>query len=182
MMNVQELVINLKVISTVGVNQKLNTKNIILNVEPLSIIPEFARRWIRQDNREETIKRITEIVDESINYFNKHFPSVSQRESYARLSKTPSDENIDNEITNEDLQKSVYFDCAAPPTQTSSRMRSSSKIHDSNIVNITKYLIDSKNGLDNLKKTYSSCMMTVAKIDWIIDKINDALKVHVMEV
>ena len=43
MMNVQELVINLKVISTVGVNQKLNTKNIILNVEPLSIIPEFAQ-------------------------------------------------------------------------------------------------------------------------------------------
>ena len=34
-MNVQELVINLKVISSLGVNQKLITKEVILNIERL---------------------------------------------------------------------------------------------------------------------------------------------------
>lgn len=165
-MNVQELVINLKVISSIGVNQKLNTKNIILNVEPLSVIPEFARRWLRQDNREETIRRITEVVDQSIKYFNEH-----------------GNNNVNNKNMITNMQTSVYYDCdESNGQQVSSRMKSRSESNEMQIVNMTKYLIDSKKGLDNLKKTYSSCMMTVAKIDWVIDKINDTLKERVMEV
>ena len=39
--------------------------------------------------------------------------------------------------------------------------------------NLSIEISNSKKGLENLKKTYSPCVKTVAKIDWIIDKIND---------
>tara|TARA_B100000963_G_scaffold5656_1_gene4282 strand:- start:225 stop:680 length:456 start_codon:yes stop_codon:yes gene_type:complete len=142
-MNVQELVINLKVISSLGINQKLITKDIILNVEPLSIIPEFARRWLRQDNREESIKKIDNVVDQSIEYLKKS-----------------SDQNKKN--TNTELDSTVFYDCTNTP-----------KTSQSNNINLIHYLIESKKGLDNLKKTYSPCIQTVSKIDWIIDKIDN---------
>ena len=156
-MNIQELVINLKVIASLGVNQKLITKEIILNVEPLSIFPEFARRWLRQDNREETIRKITYIVDESIKYAQQqHEKKEKQNSNNTKFHDCGSDKSNDTD------------DMSTVSIRTES---------DENI-DILKYLVLSKKGLENLKKTYSPCIKTVAKIDWIIDKINDSEKLY----
>ena len=155
-MNIQELVINLKVISSLGVNQKLITKEVILNVEPLSIFPEFARRWLRQDNREETIRKITYIVDESIKYANQQF-----------------------EKKKKESKKIEFHDCVYDNSNDSDDITTISiKAESDENIDILKYLILSKKGLENLKKTYSPCVKTVAKIDWIIDKINDTEKLY----
>lgn len=155
-MNVEELVINLKVISSLGVNQKLITKEVILNIEPLSIFPEFARRWLRQDNREETIKKITYIVDESIKYASQQY----EREK-------------------KESKKIEFHDCVYDNSNDSDDMSTLSVKRESDEnINILRYLILSKKGLENLKKTYSPCIKTVAKIDWIIDKINDSEKLY----
>jgi len=57
-----ELVVNLIVISKVQINTKLYTSGIYLNLEQPSYVPESVRRWIRQDSRDETIKKINRIV------------------------------------------------------------------------------------------------------------------------
>jgi uncharacterized protein (UPF0305 family) len=57
-----ELIVNLIVISKVQVNTKLYTSGIYLNLEQPSYVPESVRRWIRQDSRDETIKKINRIV------------------------------------------------------------------------------------------------------------------------
>ena len=46
--------------------QKLTTRDVFLNIEPESLIPECIRRWKRQDGRDTTIKKINEIVNCSI--------------------------------------------------------------------------------------------------------------------
>tara|TARA_Y100001970_G_C14245271_1_gene867699 strand:- start:4072 stop:4494 length:423 start_codon:yes stop_codon:yes gene_type:complete len=140
-MNIQELIVNLKVLESLETNQKLITKETILNIESLSIIPESARRWLRQDNREESIKKITNIVDSAINIIE---------------SKKYGDNN--------NLSSTMYYDC-----------KEDNEV-DINNVNIIDYLVKSKKGLHNLKNTYSACKKTVAKIDWIIDKIDNASK------
>lgn len=150
-MNVQELVINLKVISSLGINQKLITKNIILNIEPLSIIPEFARRWFRQDNRTETIIKINNVIDQSISYL-KNIP-------------------IKESKSNGDLSSTVFYECSTIGNE-----------NNDEYINITKYLILCKKGLDNLKKTYSPCIKTVSEIDWIIDKIDNAIENYVSKI
>ena len=115
-MEVEEIIINLKILQKLEKNQKLITRGSYLNVESPSLIPEFIRRWNRQDNRTETIKRINNIVNAA----------------------------IDN------LDKNETF-------------------------NIKEYLIGSKEGIQNLKETYSTCSQTCARIDIIIDKINNII-------
>ena len=59
---IEEIVINLKLLATLDKNQKLITRDSFLNIEARSLVPEFLRRWNRQDNRNETIKKINHIV------------------------------------------------------------------------------------------------------------------------
>ena len=112
-MDIEEIIINLKILQNLEKNQKLITRGAYLNIESPSLIPEFIRRWNRQDNRVETLKRINTIVNAAI-------------------------ENLDNNET----------------------------------FNIKEYLIGSKEGINNLKETYSTCSQTCARIDIILDKIN----------
>lgn len=70
-MDTEEIFINLKVLESLDKNQKLISRGKFLNVEPISIIPEFARRWYRQDNRDETIKKINLIVNSAIDIIRK---------------------------------------------------------------------------------------------------------------
>ena len=65
-MNSEEVIINLKVLESLEKNQKLISRGSYLNIEPLSIIPEALRRWNRQDNRHETLKKINLIVNSAI--------------------------------------------------------------------------------------------------------------------
>ena len=70
-MDTEEIFINLKVLESLDKNQKLISRGKFLNIEPISIIPEFARRWYRQDNRDETIKKINLIVNSAIDIIRK---------------------------------------------------------------------------------------------------------------
>jgi hypothetical protein len=65
-MNSEEVIINLKVLESLEKNQKLISRGSYLNIEPISIIPEAIRRWNRQDNRHETLKKINLIVNSAI--------------------------------------------------------------------------------------------------------------------
>jgi hypothetical protein len=62
----EEIIVNLKLLESVQKMQKLTTRDVFLNIEPPSLIPECIRRWKRQDGRDTTIKKINEIVNWSI--------------------------------------------------------------------------------------------------------------------
>jgi hypothetical protein len=118
-MDLEETIINLKILQKLEKNQKLITRGAYINIEPNSLVPEFFRRWNRQDNRNETLKKINTIINIAIDYLNK----------------------------NED-----------------------------DPLNIKMYLTDSKEGINNLKETYSTCHQTCARLDIILDKINTSIQ------
>ena len=71
-MEIEELMINLKIIEKLEIHQKLITRDTYLNIERTSIIPEWMRRWNRQDNRHETIKKINAVVNDTIFLLSKN--------------------------------------------------------------------------------------------------------------
>lgn len=77
-----ELVVNLIVISKVQINTKLYTSGIYLNLEQPSYIPESVRRWIRQDSRDETIKKINRIVTRALEEYQRDTKVYSTYKSH----------------------------------------------------------------------------------------------------
>jgi hypothetical protein len=65
-MDLEETIINLRILNKLDKNQKLITRGAYLNIETKSLVPEFVRRWNRQDNRFETIKKINAVVNSAI--------------------------------------------------------------------------------------------------------------------
>ena len=114
-MDVEEIIINLTIISQIEKGNRLMTRGSYLNIEPKALVPECIRRWNRQDNRDETIKRINNVVNHAIT-----------------MLATPK-------------------------------------------FNVKCYLEKSKQGILNLKETYSTCNQTCARLDILLDKINTAL-------
>ena len=70
-MDIEEIIINLKILQSLDKNQKLVTRGSYINTESPSLIPEFIRRWNRQENRAETIKKINNIVNSAIENIDK---------------------------------------------------------------------------------------------------------------
>ena len=69
-----ELIINLKILSQLEKNRKLITKETYLNLESDNTIqvPEFMKRWFRGDSRDESLKKIDNIIVKSINLVEKY--------------------------------------------------------------------------------------------------------------
>ena len=63
---IDEVLINLKVLESLEINKKLVTRDTYLNVETEKIIPVSIRRWWRQDDRNETLRKIDDIVDKAL--------------------------------------------------------------------------------------------------------------------
>jgi hypothetical protein len=63
---IDEVLINLKVLESLEINKKLVTRDTYLNVETDKIIPVSIRRWWRQDDRNETLRKIDDIVDKAL--------------------------------------------------------------------------------------------------------------------
>lgn len=57
-MNIEEIIINLKVLEKVQIHEKLISRGQYLNIEYVSVVPLGIRRWWRQDNRNEMLKKI----------------------------------------------------------------------------------------------------------------------------
>ncbi len=83
-MDIDEIVINLKLLETLDKNQKLITRDAYLNIEPRSLIPEFVRRWNRQDNRNETIKKLNNIITQAIKHMNDDNLNYNMKEYLKR--------------------------------------------------------------------------------------------------
>ena len=75
---VDDLIVNLKVLSGLEQNKKLITKETFLNVEQYTFgLPEFVKRWHRGDSRDETIKKIDNIITKSIDFLPNN-PNLSK--------------------------------------------------------------------------------------------------------
>jgi hypothetical protein len=71
-MEIEEIIINLKLLQKVEKGQKLITRDAYLNIETSYLfIPEGIRRWKRQDNRNEMIKTVNRVVNDAITYIKK---------------------------------------------------------------------------------------------------------------
>jgi len=71
-MDIEEIIINLKILQKLEINEKIITRDTYLNIEPKSLFPEWFRRWNRQDNRNETLKKINSIVNQSLILLEKN--------------------------------------------------------------------------------------------------------------
>ena len=60
-------------------NQKLVSRGPYINIEIESIIPEALRRWHRQDNRNETLKKINVIVNSAIKFIEDIEIKIEER-------------------------------------------------------------------------------------------------------
>lgn len=140
-MEKEEIMINLKVLENLQKNQKLVSRGQYINVEVVSIIPEALRRWHRQDNRNETLKKINFIINSAIEFI-----------------KTTDKQIMDN------LKLQVdHIGSSALDTDKS---------------NMIQCLEKALSGVYNLKETYATCTQTCARIDIILNKIRDCLKLH----
>lgn len=159
-MDIDEILINLKVLSEVQVHQKLITRGQYLNIEYVSIIPEFFRRWQRQDNRNETIKKITLVVHSAI--------EVIEKDKIKSINNMPN--KNDTAIMTHNLLQSE--------NESEPKLEQLSKLVDKKKsgYDIKIYLENSLSGLKALKETYGTCSQTCARLDVIINKIEEALK------
>jgi hypothetical protein len=100
-MDREEIIVNLKLLESVQKMQKITVRDVFLNIEQPSIVPECIRRWKRQDNRDVTIKKINEIVNDAIglctttqdiaihNYLLKSTTGIGNlKETYATCNQT----------------------------------------------------------------------------------------------
>jgi len=76
-MEVEEIVVNLKLLQLVGKHQKLITRDQFLNIEAKSLVPECVRRWRRGDDRNNAILKINAIVAAAIEAAGEH-PAMHQ--------------------------------------------------------------------------------------------------------
>ncbi len=85
-MDIDEIVINLKLLETLDKNQKLVTRDAYLNIEPSSLVPQFIRRWNRQDNRNETIKKLNNIITQAIKHLDDENNTKYNMKEYLKKS------------------------------------------------------------------------------------------------
>ena len=152
-MDKEEIYVNLKVLQGLDKNQKLVSRGAYLNVEPMSIIPEFIRRWHRQDNRNECLKKISLVVNSAIEHILK----------LNGITVTPLNSTHwkgDRDLL--DIEKSNQ-----QPVQN---------INNDEINIMKNYLSDSLKGIINLKETYATDTQTCARLDVILNKIKNILE------
>jgi hypothetical protein len=147
-MEPEEIFINLKVLESLDKDQKLISRGPYMNVEPQSIIPEWLRRWHRQDNRNECIKKINLIVNSAIDYIEHQVKKEKQAENSNKI-------QIIHRSSVPEIPQNIKDE------------------HDMII-----YLEKSLKGIQNLKETYSTCSQTCARIDVIINKILNSLNTY----
>ena len=155
LMDIDEILINLKVLEQVQINQKLISRGQYLNIEYESIIPEFFRRWRRQDNRNEMIKKINLVVNSAIEHIIK---DKKQRQ----ITNVNVKDNLEDEQNMIETEKEI---------ESATYTKKPKKGYD-----LKTYLQNSITGLKNLKETYATCSQTGARIDVIINKINQNLE------
>ena len=62
----------MKIIAGIQVGQRIISTDNYINIEPTSLIPEFIRRWKRNDNRDRAIRLLNVIFNNSIIHHQKN--------------------------------------------------------------------------------------------------------------
>ena len=93
-MDDNSIIINLKVISAIQPNDKINTSDNFLNLESKNLLPQSIKRWWRGDDRNESLSRLDELISEAL---NRKDPIVI--------------DNIKNTITGLNNLKNTYSKC-----------------------------------------------------------------------
>lgn len=92
-----EVLINLKLLASVGKHQKLITKDNFLNIERMGLVPECVRRWRNGEDRHTTLRKINEVVVTAISHETEAVklclaaavPGIENlKETYASCSQT----------------------------------------------------------------------------------------------
>ena len=65
-MEKEDILINLKVLAHIQVNEKLISRSQYLNVEYVSVVPLSFRRWLRQDNRTLMLSKIRLVINSAL--------------------------------------------------------------------------------------------------------------------
>tara|TARA_B110000467_G_C18298176_1_gene469475 strand:+ start:1214 stop:1552 length:339 start_codon:yes stop_codon:yes gene_type:complete len=65
-MEKEDILINLKVLANIQINEKLISRSQYLNVEYVSVVPLALRRWLRQDNRMLTLSKIRLVLHSAL--------------------------------------------------------------------------------------------------------------------
>lgn len=168
-MDIEEIFINLKVLENLDKNQKLISRGQYLNIEPVSLIPEFVRRWHRQDNRNETIKKLNLIVNSAIDYIIKH--EQPNKINNTTGSGIQHSSVVTENTVNDDAKQKDY------PSLLITLKQPSKSEHK-----MTIYLENALNGIKNLKETYATCSQTCARLDVIINKIQHVLNYEIKDI
>ena len=113
-----EVIINLKVIASLTVNDKLYTSGSILNIERINYVPLQIKRFLRGDSRDEAIKKIDRVISKTA--------FLIQRDQYRQT--------------------------------------------------IITSLKEAKIGLQNLIETYITCILTKARINNLLLKIDTVIQ------
>jgi len=70
-MDIEEIIINLKILEKIEINQKLITRDYLFEYRTSKFSARMFRRWNRQDNRNEAIKKINTIVNYGLIFYKK---------------------------------------------------------------------------------------------------------------
>lgn len=109
-MDVEDILINLKVIENIGVNEKLNSNGQYLNVEYESIVPEGLRRWIRRDNRQSTLRKIRNVIQCAIDKIDQ--PLLDSDNEYLNSNTEEIQKYLTNSKQGLIKMKQTYSNCS----------------------------------------------------------------------
>ena len=78
---IDNIIVNLKILSELEQNKKIITKENLLNVERSNLIPESLKRYWRGDSRDETVKKLDLIITKAIDLKESNQQIVNLLES-----------------------------------------------------------------------------------------------------
>jgi chromosome condensin MukBEF ATPase and DNA-binding subunit MukB len=116
-MNVEDIIINLKVLEKVQIHEKLISRGQYLNIEYASVIPVGVRRWWRQDNRIEMLKKIQMVVRCAIDLIEETSSSVVLIQESGRKKKLDVKPYLMNCVQGLRNLKETYAECSATCAQ-----------------------------------------------------------------
>ena len=109
-MNVEDILINLKVIEQIDVNQKLNSNGQYLNIEYESIVPEGVRRWIRRDNRQAMLRKIRNVIQCAIDKIDQQ--QLDSNDEYENSNLDEIQKYLTNSKQGLNKLKQTYSNCS----------------------------------------------------------------------
>ena len=171
-MNSEEIIINLRILESLEKNQKLVSRGSYLNIEPVSIVPESIRRWNRQDNRNEALKKINLIVNSAIEI-------IKSSNSNKNKNCLDIEKYLKKALFGIQNLKETYATC----NQTCARIDVIiDKIKTSLNITNKNYEVDSQNyDIENQKYDVDSQKYDVDSQNYVVSKVENNLRSSMIE-